>query len=762
MLGSSASVAGAWQVHQEENQRTRQAFTTSATQIASRLQLAIMHEQDLVVGAGSIFIGNPKPTEAGFLQWTRSNHAFEQYPELQSLSEITMVTAAQLESFAARVEPDPAGAFSAEEALRVSPAGYRPYYCLQTVVQSRYPGSAVPAGTDLCLTDLGPQLLKARDTGRALYVPYKQGNLNELVLDNAVYAGGTTPSTIALRRATLIGWTGMEILPKVLLAFALDDHPNTAVFFRYGSGSSQITYSDGTAPSQAQSTSVHLPNGWHVEVLGAATTRGLLSDEMSSGLLFGGTALSILFALLIFALGTSRSRALRQVEKGTNELAFQAFHDALTGLPNRTLILDRMEQMLAPTRRRPRLVAALFLDLDNFKDINDTLGHRAGDEVLIAVATRLSRLLRGEDTFGRIGGDEFIVLTESSATSSAAKALGERILNELGRPFEIQSVPTPVTVTASIGMANGTAILPEDMLRNADIALYHAKAAGKFRYAVYSDQMKEVLDDKHRLNIELHTALNSHQFFLQYQPTISLATGEIVGVEALLRWRHPTRGVLAPDAFIPALESTGLIVPVGRWVLETACHAAATWEALGHRITLAVNVSPKQLQRDSIIDDVESALLSSRLDPTLLLLELTETTLMREADVTIYRLLRLRRSGARVAIDDFGTGFSSLAYLQQFPIDVLKIDRSFVAGLVAADKSRAIIQTFVQLGKALDLEVVAEGIESQDQRDQLAALGVDTGQGYFFWPPLDYDDVIPARLNSGAVALNLMDTSSCR
>jgi EAL domain-containing protein (putative c-di-GMP-specific phosphodiesterase class I) len=274
--------------------------------------------------------------------------------------------------------------------------------------------------------------------------------------------------------------------------------------------------------------------------------------------------------------------------------------------------------------------------------------------------------------------------------------------------------------------------------------------------------MKEVLDDKHRLNIELHTALNSHQFFLQYQPTISLATGEIVGVEALLRWRHPTRGVLAPDAFIPALESTGLIVPVGRWVLETACHAAATWEALGHRITLAVNVSPKQLQRDSIIDDVESALLSSRLDPTLLLLELTETTLMREADVTIYRLLRLRRSGARVAIDDFGTGFSSLAYVQQFPIDVLKIDRSFVAGLVAADKSRAIIQTFVQLGKALDLEVVAEGIESQDQRDQLAALGVDTGQGYFFWPPLDYDDVIPARLNSGAVALNLMDTSSCR
>jgi diguanylate cyclase (GGDEF)-like protein len=757
VLGSLASVAGAWQVHQDANQRTRQVFTTSATQIASRLQLAIVHEQDLVVGAGSVFISDPQTTEADFLQWTRSTSAFERYPELQGLSEITMVTAPQLGAFSARVEQDPPGPLSANGTLHVSPAGYRPYYCLQTVAQSRHPELAVPAGIDFCRTDLGSQLLTTRDTGRALYVPYTSGNLNELALASAIYRGDTTPDTVASRRAALIGWTRIEVLPRVLLSVALDNHPHTAVFFHYGSGSSKVVFSDGAAPSKAQSTSVNLHNGWHVEVLGAATAQGLLSDQLSAGVLFAGAAFTMLLALLIFLLGTSRSRALIQVEEGTNELAFQAFHDALTGLPNRALILDRMEQMLARTRRRPRLVAALFLDLDNFKEINDTLGHRAGDEVLIGVATRLSRLLRGDATIGRIGGDEFIVLTEGSATSSAAEVLAGSILNELGRPFEIQSAPTPVTVTASIGMANGTAVLPDDLLRNADIALYHAKAAGKFRYAVYSDRMKETLDEKHRLDMELHTALTSDQFFLLYQPTITLATGEMAGVEALLRWQHPTRGVLAPDAFVPALEATGLIVPVGRWVLETACRTAANWDTLGHRITLAVNVSPKQLQRDSIIDDVEQALSSSGLDPALLVLELTETTLMREADVTISRLLRLRQTGARVAIDDFGTGFSSLAYLQQFPIDVLKIDRSFVAGLVAADKSRAIIQTFVQLGTALALEVVAEGIESQDQRDQLAALGVDTGQGYFFWPPLDPADVIGARLDSGAIALMLVE-----
>jgi diguanylate cyclase (GGDEF)-like protein len=740
-VGTLASVIGAWQVLRTDDQNSRHAFDSTAAQIASTLKLAIVHEQDLVVGAGAVFVRNPQTTEAEFLQWTSSTSAFRRYPELEGISELTMVSASQLVAFAARDQLDPPGPMSANGGLQVSPPGYRSSYCLETVSQSRDPKMALPAGTDYCATSLGPQFLKTRDTGEALYIPYRTGHLNELALGNAIYQGAATPNTVAARRAALIGWTGIEILPGVLLSTALNNHPRTAVLFHYGTGSSKVTFTAGATPTHEQSTSIDLHNGWHVEVLGAASDLNLLTDGRSSALLFGGAGFALMLAALIYVLGTSRSRALRSVQEATNELHFQAFHDALTGLPNRALILDRIEQMLARARRMPRLVAALFLDLDNFKEINDTLGHRAGDELLVGIATRLSRLLRGGDVIGRIGGDEFIVLTEGSAISSGAESLAERILQALAAPFDITGAPVPVTITASIGIAIATRVSPEELLRNADIALYHAKATGKYGYAVYSDRMKKTIDERHRLDVELHSALTSGQFFLQYQPTIALATGAVTGVEALLRWRHPTRGILSPVAFIPHLESTGLIIPVGRWVLEMACRTAAMWHAMGHRVKVSVNVSPKQLQRESIIDDVDGALKSSGLHPAMLVLELTETSLMQGADDTIARLLRLRRSGVRLAIDDFGTGFSSLAYLQQFPIDVLKIDQSFVSGLAKASKSRAIIQTFVQLGKALGLEVVAEGIETQDQRNLLAVLGVDTGQGYLFSPPLDVDAV---------------------
>jgi diguanylate cyclase (GGDEF)-like protein len=748
-VGAAGSIIGAWQVHRTDERSSRQVFQASAAQIASTLKLAILHEQDLVVGAAAVFVRNPQTTEAEFRQWTESTAAFKRYPELQGISVLTMVPASQLGTFAARDELDPPGPLSPGGTLQVSPPGYRRDYCLETVAQSRNPALALPAGTDFCQTSLGPQFLRARDTGLALYIPYKTGKLEELGLGNAIYEGGTTPSTVSARRADLIGWTGIEVLPGVLLSTALQHHPSTAVSFQTGTGNSKVTFTGGSAPAHAQSTSIDLHNGWHVEVLAAANGGSLLTDGNSSALLFGGILFTALLAVLIYVLGTSRSRALLLVEERTDELHYQAFHDALTGLPNRALINDRVQHMLAQAKREPRLVAALFLDLDNFKDINDTLGHKAGDELLAGVATRLSGLLRKGDTVGRLGGDEFIVLTEGTATSSGAEALADRILQALALPFEVSGAPVAVTATASIGIAIGTQdISPGELLRNADIALYHAKATGKYRFAIYSDRMKKSIDDRQRLDAQLHTALNSGQFFLLYQPTITLSSGEISGVEALLRWRHPTRGVLPPSEFVPALESTGLIIPVGRWVLETACRAGAAWHGQGHRIAVSVNVSPKQLQRGRITDDVRGALSASGFDPTMLVLELTETSLMRAPGETISRLLRLRRLGVRLAIDDFGTGFSSLAYLQQFPIDQLKIDQSFVAGLVGSEKSSAIIRTFVQLGKTLGLEVVAEGIETGDQRDELEGLGVDTGQGFLFSGPLDvetFDTMLGAR-----------------
>jgi diguanylate cyclase (GGDEF)-like protein len=397
--------------------------------------------------------------------------------------------------------------------------------------------------------------------------------------------------------------------------------------------------------------------------------------------------------------------------------------------------------MLAEARREDTTPAVLFLDLDDFKDINDTLGHRSGDELLTGVAARLSSVLRGRDTVGRLGGDEFIVLAEGSPSAAVAESVADRILEALHAPFEIPGSDIPLAVTASIGVATGDRTTPEELLRDADIALYRAKAAGKSRAEVFTPSMLESVDVHRSLDVDLHRALVAEQFFLLYQPTIDLSTGALTGVEALLRWRHPTRGVVQPDDFIPALESSGLIVPVGQWVLDTACRQAAKWQRQGHRFVMSVNVAAEQLQRDRIVDDVYGALSASGFDANMLVLELTESALMQDVDMTVARLQMLKAIGVRLAIDDFGTGFSSLAYLQQFPIDILKIDRSFVSGIADTSKSAAIIRTFVQLGKALDLEVIAEGIENDDQRAQLTAAKVDTGQGFLFARPLDVEAV---------------------
>ena len=451
--------------------------------------------------------------------------------------------------------------------------------------------------------------------------------------------------------------------------------------------------------------------------------------------------LSVLLGALIYVLGTGRSRALKLVSERTNELHHLALHDSLTGLPNRALILDRIHLMLARSRRDHSQVAVLFLDLDNFKDINDTLGHAAGDQLLAAVGARLASAIRQEDSVGRLGGDEFVVLAEGASLDAGVDVVADRILDVMATPFQIAGSEAPLTVTASIGIAEGRRETPDDLLRDADIALYQAKAAGKRCSVVFAPEMQEAVDDHRHLEVDLNTALESNQFFLLYQPVIDLASGVFTGVEALLRWRHPTRGVIQPDDFIPALESSGLIVPVGRWILEEACRQGTIWVGQGHRISVSINISANQLDRDQIVDDVQRALSTSGFDPTLCILELTETTLMHNVEDTRVRLTRLKALGVRVAIDDFGTGYSSLAYLRQFPIDVLKIDRSFVTGIADTAEAAALLHTMVQLGKALGLETVAEGIENDAQRTHVTAEHVDTGQGFLFARPLDVEAV---------------------
>ncbi len=412
-------------------------------------------------------------------------------------------------------------------------------------------------------------------------------------------------------------------------------------------------------------------------------------------------ALSILQLSLEFSLvrmcgsfESERRKTDEELARREEELSFLATHDALTGLPNRTLILDRVEQMLARSLRSKTPVAALFVDLDNFKQVNDTLGHAVGDELLQAVAARLDSGVRATDALGRLGGDEFVIVSEALTLEVGPELIAERLLEALEQPFLLGAdKQTRVSVTASIGISAGAHTSAEDLLREADIAMYRAKWDGKHGYAVFEDGMQHTMQHRMELEMDLREALEKDEFFLAYQPTINLSDMTPTGVEALIRWKHPVRGVVQPDDFIPLLEETGLIVDVGKWVLEEACRQGTAWRAAGYPIGMAVNVSGRQLDTDQLVTDIEEALSDSGLDPQALTIEITETTLMRNIEETARRLKQIKTLGVRIAIDDFGTGYSSLAHLQRFPVDALKIDRSFVSQLEHNQEGETLIHT---------------------------------------------------------------------
>jgi diguanylate cyclase (GGDEF)-like protein len=435
-----------------------------------------------------------------------------------------------------------------------------------------------------------------------------------------------------------------------------------------------------------------------------------------------------------------RRRTDQELAHREEELAFMATHDALTGLPNRTLILDRVEQMLARAARSKTPVVVLFIDLDNFKHVNDTLGHGAGDELLQAVAQRLDGAVRAADALGRLGGDEFVVISDEISLQAGPELIAERLLEALKHPFKLGAgKEAGLVVSASIGIAMGEAASAEELLRNADIAMYRAKWDGKNRYALFESAMQDTIQNRMALEMDLRDALQNDEFFLAYQPILALVDMSPTGVEALIRWRHPARGVLQPDEFIPLAEETGLISEIGKWVLEEACSQAAAWRKAGYPIDMAVNVSARQLDTDQLMTDIEGALSESGLNPDALTIELTETTLMRNVEETARRLRDIKELGVRIAVDDFGTGYSSLGHLKRFPVDALKIDRSFISGLRSNQQSETLIHTLVQLGKALSIETFAEGIEQPQELSLLRDEDCEGGQGFLFARPLDVD-----------------------
>ncbi|MBC7896046.1 MAG: EAL domain-containing protein [Cytophagaceae bacterium] len=422
------------------------------------------------------------------------------------------------------------------------------------------------------------------------------------------------------------------------------------------------------------------------------------------------------------------------------KLLQQAFYDGLTNLANRSLFRDRAEHALSRAQRDRSTVAVLFLDLDNFKTINDTLGHGAGDCLLQVVANRLLNATRGCDTVARLGGDEFAVLLENVRNEADASIVAERITLALRSPVELDSGNT-VRVSSSIGIARAddTATV-DDLMRNADVAMYAAKAGSRGHYVFFDPSMHTALVDRVMLETDLRTALEGRDFWVAYQPIVDLSTKEVTGMEALARWKHPLKGMIPPSAFIPVAEETGLILVIGRLVLDEACRQAAGWNRLPGRasrpLSITVNLSGKQLQSPGLSDDVRGALERSGLEPSNLILEITETVIMENGRGMLERLRELKGIGVRLAIDDFGTGYSSLSYLQQFPVDILKIDRSFTHGLTRGPNEDALARTIIALGDLLTLRTIAEGVEHEGQHERLRALGCDFGQGWLFGKPI--------------------------
>jgi diguanylate cyclase (GGDEF)-like protein len=434
--------------------------------------------------------------------------------------------------------------------------------------------------------------------------------------------------------------------------------------------------------------------------------------------------------------------SLAVTDAKTHEEMHKAFHDQLTGLASRRLFTDRLDNALAGAARTGARVAVLFVDLDNFKLVNDSLGHAAGDSLLVGVADRIRSAVRDGDLAARLGGDEFAVVLGDLSTECAAVRVATRIIEAVQAPFLIDGKEVFVEVSVGIALDATGAGRGQNLLRDADLAMYQAKRSGKGRYEIFKPGLRTALLSRLDLEHDMRHAVERGQLLLHYQPILDLTEERILAVEALLRWQHPQRGLLPPCEFIPAAEETGLIVPIEAWVLATACQQVSTWMEGRHPpLTLNVNMSVRQLQRPDLADVVARVLRETGLPADRLVLELTESILLQDTKVMVARLQRLKELGVRLAIDDFGTGYSSLAYLRRLPIDTIKIDKSFLDDIAAAPASSDLARAVVQLGRTLEMTTVAEGIETRFQLDALRAAGCHLGQGFYFAKPLTVDAI---------------------
>jgi diguanylate cyclase (GGDEF)-like protein len=426
---------------------------------------------------------------------------------------------------------------------------------------------------------------------------------------------------------------------------------------------------------------------------------------------------------------SDRKRAEEQIE-------FHAYHDVLTHLPNRKLFTDRLRHSLSRAKRNNKAVAVMFIDVDHFKTVNDTLGHTAGDELLLEMARRLRECVRDDDTVARLGGDEFTIILAELRHPEDAVVVAQKILAAVQEPLTIGGMPIVVSASIGIALYPDDGHDPESLLRNADSAMYRAKEAGRSNVQLCTDEMKKRALERLAVESRLRTAVNDQQLILDYQPQVSLVTGRTVGVEALVRWNDPVRGLVEPASFIPIAEETRLILPLGEWVLRTACRQMKEWQDGGcGPVRMAVNLSARQFQQHDLVEMVRSALDDARLPASSLELEITETTAMQNGEATVETLRALRKLGVGISIDDFGMGYSSLNYLKRFPLTAVKIDRAFIHDLTTSDGDAAIVSAVIGMARSLRLRVVAEGVETAEQYAFLRTKDCDEAQGFYFSRP---------------------------
>jgi diguanylate cyclase (GGDEF)-like protein len=539
-------------------------------------------------------------------------------------------------------------------------------------------------------------------------------------------------------------WDLGVALSLLAVGLSIDDPVSTSGLLYLAVLYGGLCYRSFTLSSRAVAGTVFLYAAVHVVSIGY--TMGLLTGGSSPligllqapGLAVSAGATHALARSLSARRQPSSSLPLTMLE---TDILRQVFHDDLTGLPNRTLFMNRLESALANARERGDSIVVLFLDLDRFKVVNDSLGHDAGNQLLISVAARIQTVVRPSDTVARLSGDEFAVLIDCAGGVEPPVDVAQRILYALREPTHIDGYD--VVASTSIGIAfaahDDLGETASDLLRNADLAMYEAKNRGRGNYAVFHPLMNARALHRLEMETELRYAVTNSEFQVYYQPLVQLRTGRVVEVEALVRWQHPSRGLLLPDTFISLAEETGLIEPIGQWVLEEACRQGQIWEKQrpgAPPLNLNVNLSVRQFQQPNLVTDIARVLKQTKIAPRQLTLEITESVALADAEAAVATMKELKGLGLQLAIDDFGTGYSALSYLKRFPVDTLKIDRSFIEGLNYDHGDVAIVRAVIAFAKTMNLSVTAEGVETPDQLRHLEALGCDRGQGYYFATPL--------------------------